>query len=71
MQGTSVIRRDKNTKMKMLAAAFAVRLAQRQRDPMVMKLQKARAAYIMAKKLIMQKYGAKGMQAARLAISRK
>jgi len=63
----SVISRGKAEKLAALRGAFAVKIAQKNRDPLYEKMTRFKKAYILVKKQLITKYGMKGLQAARQA----
>jgi hypothetical protein len=63
--GTSTIRRTKQTKRKQLAGRTAVRMAQKNKDPLYIRYKKYRAILMDLKKKLMAKYGRKGLSQAR------
>ncbi|MFW6219385.1 MAG: hypothetical protein ACOC33_00825 [bacterium] len=68
---TSVIKRTRQTKLAALSAGFALRIAKQQQDPLYKKYQKFRKLFWNAKKLLVKRYGARGMMAARKALLQK
>lgn len=62
---SSVTRNTRQAKISRLSGAMAVKIAREKKDPMYVKLVKYRKLYLETKKRIQQKYGMKGLQAAR------
>lgn len=65
----SMEKHSKQGKMNALGGAFAMKIAREKKDPLYTKMKKLKAAYKMAKKVLLQRYGAKGRMAARIAAS--
>ena len=68
--GRSTIVSTGADKLSKLSGAFAVQIARQKNDPLYTKLIKLKKMYRIVKKQILQKYGAKGKMAARLAASK-
>lgn len=68
---TSIIKRNRQTKLSALAAGFALRIAKKQQDPLYKKYQRFRKLFWNSKKLLIKRYGARGMMAARKALLEK
>ena len=65
---TSVIRVTRQQKIARLAAGFAMRIAKANGDPLYKKAMRFRKLFWASKKILVKRYGAKGLQAARKAI---
>lgn len=64
-------RRSKAGKMNALGGAFAMRIARQKNDPLYTKMKKLKILYKAAKRTLLQRYGAKGKMAARMAATGK
>ena len=64
----SMERRSKAGKMNALGGAFAMKIARERKDPLYAKMKKLKMMYKAAKKMLLMRYGAKGRQAARIAV---
>jgi len=67
---TSLKRFGKKEKLKLLAGKMAVKLAEKQNDPLVVKYSKFRKKYFDVKLQIQKKYGVRAMKAAKQAVTR-
>lgn len=70
MIGSSMVKLTKENKLRALAGAFAIHISRQKKDPLYEKLIRFKKAYRVIKQQLIQKYGQKGMQAARLAASK-
>jgi len=70
MKSTSVVRMDKQRKIKMAVARVAVQLAKEKNDPLYDKYQKYRQLYLETKAKIVEKYGPKATQVVRQALAK-
>ena len=68
--GTTVIRRDRQSKMDTLGASFAIRIAKERGDPLYKKYKKFRTLFWTIKKILVKRYGSRGLMAARKAVTR-
>ena len=69
MKGTSMVKMDKQRKIKMAIARVAVQLAKEKGDPLYDKYQKYRQLYLEAKAKIVEKYGPKATQVVRQSLA--
>ncbi len=65
LKTTSLKRFGKQEKLKLLSGKMAVKLAQKQNDPLVTKYMKFKKKYFDIKQQIQKKYGVRAMQAAK------
>lgn len=66
--GTTMVKRDRQLKMKTLGASFAIRIAKERGDPLYTKYKRFRTLFWTIKKILVKRYGAKGLMAARKAV---
>jgi len=69
MQGTSIVKMDRQRKIKMAVARVAVQLAKQKNDPLYDKYQKYRQLYLEYKAKIVEKYGPKAVQVVRQSLA--
>lgn len=65
---TSMIRRTRSDKLTTLAANMAIRIAKDRQDPLYKKYKRFRDLFWTAKKMLVKRYGARGMMVARKAM---
>ena len=65
MEATTVIRLTKQQKLKRLGAALAMQIAREKKDPLLVKLMKAKMLWKKFKAQIIRKYGQRGLMLAR------
>jgi cysteine sulfinate desulfinase/cysteine desulfurase-like protein len=70
MAGTSMIKRNRLSKLNALGATMAVSIAKEHKDPMYTRYKRLRDRFINLKKQIIKKYANKGKMAARTAMSK-
>lgn len=68
--GTTMVRRDRQLKMRTLGASFAIRIAKERGDPLYRKYKRFRTLFWTIKKILVRRYGAKGLIAARKAVAK-
>jgi hypothetical protein len=69
MKSTSMVRMDRQRKIKMAVSRVAVQLAAQKKDPLYDKYQKYRKLYLEYKAKIVEKYGPKAVQVVRQSIA--
>lgn len=65
---TSMVRVTRQQKIARLAAGFAMRIAKQKGDPLYKKCMRFRKLFWTSKKILVKRYGARGLMAARKAI---
>lgn len=67
---SSIIKRTRQQKLATLAANFAIRIAKDRNDPLYRKYQRFRKLFWDSKKLLIKRYGSRGMVIARKSMQK-